>query len=109
MEVVERMSADAVMVGHNVAFDWGFVIQALTECKLMWNGRYHKCDTAALAWPLLVTGRVSDVKLATLMKYIQREQQAAHTAADDAESCRLVYCHLISLYRAALHWSEVSL
>lgn len=94
------MARNAVFVAHNAPFDWSFFEAAMVARYQKWPGDYHKSDTIALAWPLLVAGIVSNVKLATLSQHFGVPHENAHTALADARACRGVYCKLMALYKS---------
>ena len=72
----------AVMVGHNVAFDLGFLDSALGRCRL--GPLPNPCvDTLALA-RRLVRDMASDCALATLAAALRLEHRPAHRALADA-------------------------
>jgi DNA polymerase-3 subunit epsilon len=91
------MAQDRIFVAHNAPFDWGFIQAAMGHLK--WPGDYHKVDTAALAWPLLLSGKVADLKLATLGEYFGYSNPAEHDALADAKVCRIVYLSIMRLWR----------
>ena len=44
---------DDVFVGHNVAFDVGFLESAFNKTKIVNTMHYHRLDTIAIAWAKL--------------------------------------------------------
>lgn len=88
-----HLARDRIFVAHNAPFDWGFISAAMGHHK--WPGDYHKVDTAALAWPLLLTGRVDNLKLTTLCEHFGYTNTAEHDALADAKACRIVYVNLM--------------
>lgn len=93
-----RMARNSLFAAHNAAFDWGFFELAMAQRAMRWPSDYHRIDTVALAHPLLVSRRVSNVKLVTLAKYFGFEFKDAHSALADAHMCRKVYCALMDIY-----------
>jgi DNA polymerase-3 subunit epsilon len=81
-----------------VPFDWAFLAAALNACNMRWAGDYHRVDTVALAWPLLVAGAVPSVKLATLSDFFGITAPT-HDALADVRACRGVYPELMRLWR----------
>ena len=74
---------DAVIVGHNVGFDVGFLRAALSSAP-----NAHRCpapcvDTVALA-RRLVRDEVPDCKLGTLASRFRLDHRPSHRALDDA-------------------------
>lgn len=90
---------DGVIVGHNVAFDLGFLNAALVR-----SGRDRLdrpvVDTVALA-RRLVRSEVSNCRLGTLAEHFGLPHQPAHRALDDARATADLL-HLL-LERAAGH------
>jgi DNA polymerase-3 subunit epsilon len=93
-----KLARNALFTAHNAAFDWGFFEMAMAKRAMRWPSDYHRIDTVALAHPLLVTRKVSNVKLVTLMKHFGHPFEAAHSALADAHACRLVYLDMMKLY-----------
>lgn len=87
-----------IFVAHNAAFDWPFFAEALKTCNMRWAGDYHRVDTVALAWPLLTSGAVPNVKLATLADYFG-VSAPTHDALADVRACREIYLHLMDLWQ----------
>ncbi|MGI8829336.1 MAG: polyribonucleotide nucleotidyltransferase [Candidatus Limnocylindria bacterium] len=74
-------AGDAVLVGHNVGFDIGFLEGALENGHKIETGRY--LDTLVLtreAYP------DSDLKLADLARFFELESEPNHRALPDAEA-----------------------
>lgn len=90
------MAQDRIFVAHNAPFDWGFIQAAMGHRP--WPGDYHRVDTVALAWPLYVSGKIDNLKLATLCKHFHYTNPAEHDALADAKACRIVYVNLMRLY-----------
>lgn len=97
LKEVISMAKDAVFVAHNASFDWGFLEMAIRQNAMRYPGPYHKCDTVALAWPLLKEGKVSNLKLTTLSQYFNISHEDAHTALSDVRACRDLYIKLMEL------------
>ena len=73
---------DAVVVGHNVRFDIGFLDAALARRGLPRLAN-RSVDTCALA-RRLVRDEVPDCRLATLARHFRLDRQPTHRAMDDA-------------------------
>jgi DNA polymerase III epsilon subunit-like protein len=97
LKEVVSMAKDAVLVAHNAAFDWGFLESAIRQNAMRYPGPYHKCDTVAMAWPLLKEGKVPNLKLQTLTEYFKISHLDAHTALSDVRACRDLYLRLMEL------------
>ncbi len=73
---------DAVIVGHNVSFDLGFLRAACARTERALPG-WSKVDTAALARRLLVD-EVPNHRLGTLADRLRLDHTPSHRALDDA-------------------------
>ena len=82
----------ATLVGHNVCFDWGFILRGLREHELAWSGNGDYLDTMALApW----AGRgLADRRLLTMAGHLGIPTTGAHCAIVDAAMCREVFLRL---------------
>ena len=74
----------AVLVGHNVGFDLGFLNAALERSgRKHWKGQ--KVDTLAISRRLL-RNDVPNHKLSTLARCLRLDNQPSHRALDDAKA-----------------------
>jgi len=85
----------AVLVGHNAAFDLGFIKAAKERCKLkkMPFHRFTIFDTATLAGVML--GETVLVK-ACRRANISFDQKEAHSAIYDAEKTADLFCQMVN-------------
>ena len=74
-------AGDALLVGHNVGFDIGFIEAALGDGRRVEQGRY--LDTLVLARDAYPD---SDMKLSDLARYFELETEPNHRALPDAEA-----------------------
>jgi DNA polymerase III epsilon subunit-like protein len=86
------LARGATLVGHNVCFDWGFILRGLREHGLAWSGNGRYLDTMALApW----AGRgLADRRLMTMAGHLGIPTLGAHCAIVDAATCREVFLRL---------------
>ena len=82
--------------GQNPAFDKAFIQQAFTKCGIKWPRMqgYRLIAVEMLAWPLLLTGKIQNVKQETLVKHLGLGMQT-HDALDDVEQCVDIYTELV--------------
>lgn len=77
----------AMLAGHNVAFDRGFLDAAWKRVgHRPENLDHHLLDTATLAWPLLSSGMLDSVSLTPVCKHLGIERGEEHWALDDARA-----------------------
>ncbi len=75
----------ALVAGHNVTFDWGFLEVGFRRAGLLLpRVDYHRLDTASLAWPLFATGEVASLSLDTLAQHFGLLRPRPHRALADA-------------------------
>lgn len=84
---------EAVLVGHNVAFDAGFLRQACRRAGYAFPA-VPRVDTAGLARRLL-TDEVPNHKLGTLAARLRLDHQPCHRALDDALATGDLLHHLL--------------
>ena len=90
--------ADCIMVGHNVAFDAGFLEYAFNITEMANTMHYHKLDTISLAWAKL--HKDPDVEHFSLRELCARfniENERAHSALPDARATYELYKKLMKL------------
>ena len=83
------LAEGATLVGHNICFDWGFILTALREHGLAWSGNGRYLDTMALA-PWAGPG-LANRQLLTMAAYLGIPTEDAHRALVDAAMCRSVF------------------
>jgi len=89
---------EAVLVGHNLAFDWMQIKKSLESVGLEPNYFYKGLDTFSLAWQKL-SGKPDFTKfsLAELSTYFGIDQGQKHRALDDARTTLAVFKKLQEL------------
>ena len=87
---IVEMLKGAVIVGHNVPFDMGFL-----EAELKIHGRktfgHHKVDTMSLAYEHLAPLGLESLALDKIRDHLGWSKDGAHTALFDAETCERLY------------------
>lgn len=96
MHNILEMARNAMVVAHNTPFDWSFLMASLQGKR--WPGRYYKVDTMALSMPLLLAGKIDNLKLDTLARHFGLVNEKAHSALGDVRVCRELYLKLMGLY-----------
>jgi DNA polymerase III epsilon subunit-like protein len=87
----------AVLVGHNLAFDWMHIKHALEQCGLRFNYYYKGLDTFSLAWQKLAGKPGMDhISLQQLTTYFKIPPGRAHRAIDDAKATYQVFLKLLA-------------
>lgn len=98
MEVFAGKVKGAIMVGHNVAFDAGFLEYAFNKIGIVNTLHYHRLDTVSVAWAKL--HREPDLEHFSLRELCLRfgiEQGEAHRALPDARATYELYKKLMEL------------
>lgn len=98
MKIFSDKVSGCIMVGHNVAFDAGFLEYAFNQTGLANSMHYHKIDTVSVAWAKL--HREPDLEHFSLRELCLRfgiKNEKAHTALADARATHLLYKKLMSL------------
>jgi len=94
-----RLVADALsnclIVGHNVSFDIGFILEAMKRTGVRHRISYHKIDTVTLAYEHLAPCGLHSLSLANVCNFLGISNDGAHTAMDDAKRCQEVYFKLL--------------
>ncbi|HUX35758.1 MAG TPA: 3'-5' exonuclease [Candidatus Paceibacterota bacterium] len=87
----------AILVGHNIAFDWMHVRKSLEQCGLRPNYYYKGLDTFSLAWQKLAGHKdIQRISLSELTRYFNIPEGRKHRAIDDAKSTYQVFLKLLA-------------
>jgi DNA polymerase III epsilon subunit family exonuclease len=98
MKIFAGKVKDSIMVGHNVAFDAGFLESAFSTTNIQNTLHYHKLDTISIAWAKM--HRDPDLEHFSLRELCLRfgiENKKAHTALSDARATFELYKKLMNL------------
>ena len=98
MQIFSKKTDGAIMVGHNICFDFGFLDKASRTTGIENKMHYLKLDTISMAFASLHNrADVSKFSLRVLCEYFGIENKRAHTALSDARATFEVYQKLMSL------------
>jgi ATP-dependent DNA helicase DinG len=91
-EITSRLRG-AVVIGHNVQFDLGFID---AELKIVGASGFSRniVDTMTLAYEHLAPLGLESLKLDTIREFLNWSKEGAHTALFDAETCERLYALL---------------
>ena len=98
IKILTRKVKDSIMVGHNVAFDSGFLEHAFAKTGIENTLHYHKLDTVSIAWAKL--HKEPDLEHFSLRELGTRfgiKNPHAHTALSDARATFELYKKLMSI------------
>jgi DNA polymerase III epsilon subunit family exonuclease len=98
MKILAKKTKDCIMVGHNVAFDAGFLEHAFNETEIANMMHYHKLDTVSISWAKMHND--PDLEHFSLREMCVRfgiKNERAHTALSDACATFELYKKLMSL------------
>jgi DNA polymerase III epsilon subunit family exonuclease len=98
MKIVSKKTENYIMVGHNVAFDSGFLEYAFNKTNTGNNMHYHKLDTISVAFAKLRDEKdVEHYSLRELCLRFGIENAQAHNALSDARATFELYKKLMEL------------
>jgi DNA polymerase III epsilon subunit family exonuclease len=98
MKILADKTKDCIMVGHNVAFDSGFLESAFNKTKISNMMHYHKLDTVSIAWAKLHRDpTLEHFSLRELCVRFGIENKKPHTALSDARATFELYKKLMEL------------
>jgi DNA polymerase-3 subunit epsilon len=93
---VARFIEGCQIVGHNPAFDWGFLTAAFRNQHMKRpDVGHHLLDTASLAWPLLRFGLVSSLSLNHLCEHYDISNAGEHHALEDVVRTYQLFLRLL--------------
>ena len=98
MEIISVKVKGCIMVGHNVAFDSGFLEHSFHTTGISNSMHYHKLDTISIAFAKLY--KEADVEHFSLRELCLRfdiKNEQAHTGLGDARATFELYKKLMEL------------
>ncbi len=97
MKIFSAKTADAIMVAHNIAFDYLFIDKAFRVTGVPNKMHYHKLDTISIAFAKLYGNEdVDRFSLQYLCDHFGIKNAKAHTALPDARATFELYKKLLS-------------
>ncbi len=98
MKIFSKKVKDCIMVGHNVAFDAGFLEYAFNKTNLTNTMHYHRLDTVSIAWAKMHNDpKLEHFSLRGLCVLFGIKNERAHTALSDARATYELYKKLMEL------------
>lgn len=99
LTLVAEKTKGAVMIGHNVTFDFMFLDKAFKQTGVMNTMHYHLLDTISIAYTKLKDQELDIQRfgLQYLCEYFNIPNKDSHTAFADAEATFELYKKLMSL------------
>lgn len=95
-ELLAFLAGDTVLLGHNIAFDHSFLVQAIRRCGLE-EPQFYGIDTLKLA--RVLCPELPNKKLETVVAHFGLTNERAHRAFEDARVTAEVYRCLCGLHR----------
>ena len=96
VNVIGIMLNDAILVGHNVAFDIAFIERAFKRCGHR-IPRWRGVDTITLVHEHLTPIGLSGLSMDKVRAYLGWIRPTAHTAATDVQDCYDLYNLLVRI------------
>jgi DNA polymerase III epsilon subunit family exonuclease len=98
MDILSKKVKGCIMVGHNVAFDAGFLEYTFAKLKLQNSMHYHKLDTVSMTWAKLHKNPdIDHFSLREMCKHFGIENKNPHSALSDARATYELYKKLMSI------------
>jgi len=98
MKLFAEKTAGAIFVAHNLVFDYGFIDRAFKTTGIENKMHYHKLDTIALAFGVLIDNDdMNKFSLKALTEYYGIENKKAHSAFADAYATYELFKKLLKL------------
>lgn len=97
LEILSQKTEDAIMVGHNVSFDYSFLEKSFEKTGIKNKMHYHKLDTISIAFAKLY--EIKDIEkfsLRYLCEYFGVVNEKAHTALADARATFEIFVKLMN-------------
>lgn len=87
MKIFLQKTENAILVAHNLVFDWYYIHKALEECKLESTFWFKGLDTISLAWlKLRDKPEIKNLSFRELTRYFDIGNNQLHRALGDAKT-----------------------
>lgn len=94
---LNKLAPEAMLVGHNISFDWAFLEIAYRNFNIPWTFDYHRLDLLSIAYIHALTDpKIKKLRLQALADYFNIKREKKHRAMEDA---RTIY----KLFRKLVH------
>lgn len=91
-------SKECILIGHNIRFDLNFIEAAFKKYNLYPKYKKIPITLDSLAWPIVASEKIENLKLSTLCKYFKISNNNEHRALPDCHRTLKVYKKLMRLY-----------
>ncbi|MDD5721452.1 MAG: 3'-5' exonuclease [Candidatus Pacebacteria bacterium] len=96
IKIFSKKVKDCIMVGHNVAFDAGFLEYVFNKIETINTMHYHKLDTISIAWAKLHNNKnFEHFSLRELCLHFGIKNERPHSALSDARATFELYKKLM--------------
>ncbi len=98
MKVLVEKTEDAIMISHNITFDWSFLQSAFAKTKLVNKMSPVRLDLMSMAFAKLYHREtVQRFNLKALSDYFGIKNERAHTAMSDIKASIEIYKKLLEI------------
>ncbi len=97
MKSFAEKTKGAVMIAHNLTFDYGFIAKTFEKAGIPNDMHYHKLDTISIAFAKLNSADINKFSLNALCQYYGIENKRAHSAFSDAYATYELFKKLMDL------------
>lgn len=98
LKIFLEKTANTILVGHNLIFDWFYITKALAEYNLQPTFYYKSLDTFSLGWQKLrQLPNLQHISLSEMARHFDIVQEMPHSALDDARTTYKVFLKLLEI------------
>lgn len=98
MKLIQDKTADCIMVGQNVQFDWKFIEMAFKKCNLDNKMHYHKLDLIPMVFAKKYHDEnLKNFNLSSLAEHFGVKINGAHSALADIKATFEIYKKVLEI------------
>ncbi|PIS12243.1 3'-5' exonuclease [candidate division WWE3 bacterium CG09_land_8_20_14_0_10_47_33] len=96
LKELNKLAPGAMLVGHNITFDWTFLEIAYRNAGISWTFDYHRLDVLSIAYAYALNDpKIKRLRLQALAEHFSIKGGKKHRALGDARTAYKIFLKLV--------------